>query len=486
MALLEPTKKGRLVRHWPLWTLMVIVVFVVVLVVAVVASVLFVVAGGSWAVYLGHKAAEQPGFCSAMCHIMEESVESWRESSHEGVLCAECHNKPGPRGLLEGAVIAPMKESWLIVTGNYGHKPVVVDIANESCMREHCHKMENLQGKTAFKTVVFNHEQHLEETIDGRKLKCVSCHSQMVAGTHMAVAEQVCFSCHFKESTRDDMSHECRVCHEGSIDIVTYKGMRFDHSSSESEGYTCMDCHSDISHGKGEVTPEKCRACHEEAYPEEKVQDMALMHENHVVAHRARCLHCHQEVGHSIPDAFEVACKNCHMAEDRMYRGLDGRGIAIVPSKKAGPLEMDCTVCHQEDADYLATEESCEMCHEGKKGRTIEDVQQDFQKRFARAKNALVDLRNSLAKRSKPSPKASLIADAALANLELLESDGSKGVHNPQYSKLLASHVGELAKFAKKSIQAPSPPPKKKGSQKPKKEEKKVPHGDLGECSECH
>lgn len=485
MALLEPTKKGKLVRHWPLWTLLIIVVFVVVLVVAVVASVLFVVAGGSWAVYLGHKATEQPGFCAGMCHVMEESVESWRESSHEGVLCAECHNKPGPRGLLEGAVIAPMKESWLIITGDYGHKPIVVDIADESCMRESCHKMKNLHGKTSFKRVVFDHEKHLDETIDGENLKCVSCHSQMVPGTHMAVAGKVCFICHFKESTKDDVPHECGVCHEGAIDVVTYKGMRFDHQSSDALGHACEDCHSDISHGKGEVNPEKCKVCHEGGHPEEKVQDVASMHENHVVVHNARCFDCHQEIGHTIPDAFEVACGKCHLAEDMMYRGLDGRGHVVVPSKKAGPLEMDCTVCHQEDADYLATEESCDMCHEGKKGRTIEDVQLDFQRRLVKAKDALVGLRNSLAERSKPSPKALLMSDAASASLELLESDGSKGVHNPEYSKVLASHVRDLVKTARKSVQAPSPPPKKT-PQKPKKEEKKAPHGDLGECSNCH
>lgn len=485
MGLLEPTKKGRLVRHWPLWTLVIIVVFVVVLVVAVVASVLFVVAGGSWAVYLGHKATEQPGFCAGMCHVMAEAVESWRESSHEGILCAECHNKPGPRGLWEGAVVAPIKESWLMVTANYGHKPIAVDIADESCMREHCHKMRILEGKAPFKRVVFDHKEHLEKIIDGKKLKCVSCHSQMVIGTHMAVTEQVCFVCHFKESAKGAVPHECGVCHEGPIDVVTYKGMSFDHKSSEATGHACQDCHSDISHGKGEVEPERCKTCHDEEHPEEKVQDAASMHENHVVVHNAKCFDCHQEIEHSIPDPFEVLCENCHVSEGRIYRGLDWAGAVVMPSKKAGPLEMDCAVCHQEETDYLATEEGCDMCHEGKKGRTIEDVQLDFQKRFVGARDALDDLRKSLAKRSKPSPKASLMAEAASVSFQLLKSDGSKGVHNPEYSKLLASQVEDLVKTARKSIQAP-PPPEKKAPQKPKKEEKKIPHGDLGECSECH
>jgi len=483
MALLEPTRKGRLVRHWPLWTWTIIIVFIILLVVTVVSLALFAVTGGGVVVYVGHKLAERPGFCAAMCHVMKESVESWRESSHEGIVCAECHNKPGPRGLWEGAVIAPIKESWLMITANYGHKPIAVDIADESCMREHCHKMRLLHGKAPFKGVVFDHKEHLEKIIEGKKLKCVSCHSQMVMGTHMAVTEQVCFICHFKESTKGEVPHGCPSCHESPIEIVTYKGMRFDHRSAEALGQPCRDCHFDITHGKGKVNAEKCKTCHEEEHPEEKVQDAVHMHEMHVVEHNAKCFNCHEEIGHSIPPSFEVLCEKCHLSENRMFQGLDRTGTAVMPSKKAGPLEMDCTVCHQEDADYRATEDGCDACHEGKKGRTIQDVQLDFQKNLVKAKEAVSDLKSSLEKRNKPSAKAALMADAASGSLELLELDESRGVHNPQYSKLLASHVRELARSAKKNIQAALP--KKKTPEKPKKEEE-APHGDLGECSNCH
>ncbi|MFQ5907101.1 MAG: NapC/NirT family cytochrome c, partial [bacterium] len=132
MALLEPVRKGRLVRYWPLWTWAIIIVFIILLAVTVISLVLFGVTGGGVAVYTAHKLTEKPGFCAGVCHVMKESVESWRNSSHEGIVCAECHNRPGPRGLWEGGVVAPIKESWLMITANYGHKPIAVDIADES------------------------------------------------------------------------------------------------------------------------------------------------------------------------------------------------------------------------------------------------------------------------------------------------------------------------------------------------------------------
>ena len=484
MALLEPTKKGPFARHWPLWTWAVIIVFVLVLLFGVVSFLLFLITGGGAAVYVGHKMAEKPGFCAAMCHVMEESVESWRESSHEGVICAECHNRPGPRGLWEGAVIAPIKESWLMITGNYGHKPISVNIADESCMREHCHKMELLHEKTQFGSTVFDHMAHLENAMDDGRLKCVSCHNQIDVGTHMAVSEEVCFMCHFKESVKDDVPHGCPTCHQGPIDVVTYKGMEFDHREALKRDQKCVECHPGISHGKGESSPERCKVCHEEEHPEEMIAEGAVMHEKHVTVHRAKCFDCHEEIDHDISAESDVSCALCHGPENRMYHGLDGVGTVITPSKKAGPLEMDCIVCHTEDSEYAATEEACEMCHEGKKGRTIEDVQAAFDKEVASAREAVSDLKSSLGKSSKPSAISALTADAAMSSMDLLEGDRSRGVHNPEYAKEIVSHVKELVRLAKKSVRTtPAPAPKKKAAPK---EEKEIPHGDLGECSNCH
>ena len=37
-----------------------------------------------------------------------------------------------------------------------------------------------------------------EEMTRGIKLRCTSCHSQIVQGQHMAVTATTCFLCHFK------------------------------------------------------------------------------------------------------------------------------------------------------------------------------------------------------------------------------------------------------------------------------------------------
>jgi hypothetical protein len=94
------------------------------------------------------------------------------------------------------------------------------------------------------------------------------------------------------------------------------------------------------------------------------------------------------------------------------------------------------------------------------------------------------ELRSSLSGSGRPPVKSTLAADAALSSLLFLEEDGSRGVHNPEFARTVASHVRELVELAKRSIRpAVAPAPAKKATPK---EEKQIPHGDLGECSNCH
>ena len=65
-----------------------------------------------------------------------------------------------------------------------------------------CHETRLLQGKVKFKRFYFDHKPHLTELRRGKKLRCTSCHSQIVQGDHMKVTESTCFLCHFKEIGR--------------------------------------------------------------------------------------------------------------------------------------------------------------------------------------------------------------------------------------------------------------------------------------------
>ena len=68
-------------------------------------------------------------------------------------------------------------------------------------MRSGCHSVQMLEGPLSFKRVKFDHRHHLLESRRGRRLRCVSCHSQIVQGEHVTVTESVCYMCHFMPGT---------------------------------------------------------------------------------------------------------------------------------------------------------------------------------------------------------------------------------------------------------------------------------------------
>ena len=56
-----------------------------------------------------------------------------------------------------------------------------------------------LEGEIQFGRIRFDHRNHLFGERRGMKLRCTSCHSQIVQGNHLAVTPSTCFLCHFKD-----------------------------------------------------------------------------------------------------------------------------------------------------------------------------------------------------------------------------------------------------------------------------------------------
>ena len=48
----------------------------------------------------------------------------------------------------------------------------------------------------------------------GKKLRCTSCHSQIVQGSHMSVTTSTCFLCHFKDQHFNQGLGTCTRCHQ--------------------------------------------------------------------------------------------------------------------------------------------------------------------------------------------------------------------------------------------------------------------------------
>lgn len=119
-------------------------------------------------VFVGIQVSSLPGFCG-FCHIMKPYYEFWRTSSHNEVICAECHIAPGIVSELQKKFeTAAIVVSYF--TGTYGTNPWA-EIPDESCLRPGCHEKRLLLGREVYKGILFDHRPHLEELRREKKTK---------------------------------------------------------------------------------------------------------------------------------------------------------------------------------------------------------------------------------------------------------------------------------------------------------------------------
>ena len=100
------------------------------------------------------------------------------------------------------------------ITGMAPSRPHT-QISDASCLRDGlplhrpCPKT-----KTIFKGVDFEHGAHLNDQRRGKKLRCVTCHSQIVQGEHLTITESTCFTCHFYGGDSTAKLADCKICHK--------------------------------------------------------------------------------------------------------------------------------------------------------------------------------------------------------------------------------------------------------------------------------
>ncbi len=353
-------------------------------------GLLIIVAGAlAMLTVLTYEFTESPTFCG-ICHDMEPYIESWKSSSHRDVACIQCHYEPGFLNHLRGKWRDGQLSLAYFITGKHPSKPHAV-ISDKSCLQDGCHKRENLKNSIHFKNVIFNHALHLEELRRGKRLRCTTCHAQIVQGTHLTVTETDCFICHFYgksegealESCLSCAVGHCTSCHSEPKGDINISGYAFNHKRYIEKGVSCGECHLNVIQGDGHVPPNRCVECHDEPeiigikYPSE------FIHKNHVTDYKLECYRCHTEIIHhkgEIPTVahFDSNCSKCHVEEvhlgpREMYKGVGGIGLPSSPSRMY-LAKLDCTACHSsmergEKALYLASydqsafEARCVNCH---------------------------------------------------------------------------------------------------------------------------
>jgi len=208
------------------------------------------------------KVTSQPAFC-VTCHYMKPYFASWEESSHHDVHCTECHFPPGVTSAVRGKFTAI---SMLVnyATGVYRKSKPWAEISDQSCLREGCHETRLLQGSVPFKEgIIFDHIHHLTQDRRGKTLRCTSCHSQIVQGTHMTVTEETCFLCHFKDQPTGSKMSMCTRCHNAPL-ATDSAAVVFDHTEMVQKKVDCRLCHGSMALGNGNVPKERCSYCHAE------------------------------------------------------------------------------------------------------------------------------------------------------------------------------------------------------------------------------
>ncbi len=321
---------------------------------------------------------------------MKEYVESWKTSSHNDVSCLSCHRNPGFLNHIKGKwVDLQLGVTYLMVGRGIQKRHYEVDDGN--CLQKGCHERETLMGEMTFKNVSFPHGKHLGELRRGMRLRCTSCHAQLVQGLHLTVHETNCFVCHFYQSgsTGDEECISCAVggctsCHVEPKGDIQVKGWNFNHRRYIARGVACEKCHIHIVRGDGHVPEGKCLQCHKEPEIQITKYSSFFMHKKHVTDRKFECADCHTPIRHEIGPVLTFfrsrsVCDRCHSTEMHLgpldfYRGRGGLGVPDSPSLMF-TTNIDCIACHRKSEQskaalhttkYLerAIGETCVDCHE--------------------------------------------------------------------------------------------------------------------------
>ncbi len=385
-----------------------------------------------------------PQFCNS-CHIMEPYYNAWKTSTHDFVACVDCHYTPGLQSQARSKFEA-LNQVVSYVTRTYGSKPRA-EINDWSCLRSECHSQRLLQGRVDFMGIHFDHQPHLVEVKRGLRLRCTSCHSQIVQGTHMTVTTSTCFLCHFKNVEIGETIAGCPSCHPPPEATIEVQGVSFNHKEVVDKGITCLKCHVQVVQGGGEVPAERCMICHAEPERFKQVGNVPLIHGTHVYEHKVDCEECHNAIQHGLVkmvSTLEVECSSCHPDQHsevkELYMGIGGKEVPANPSSMF-MTRVGCNGCHLVHREVegfgnvkVAGEASCIHCH----GTEFHGMLGNWKQEISTSLDRMIEIMDTTEKivsghsRSDGYVDALRSLETARHNLKVVEMGG--GVHNVGYS----------------------------------------------------
>lgn len=212
--------------------------------------------------------------------------------------------------------------------------------------------------------------------------------------------------------------------------------------------------------GKAAAGPDTCKTCHDtEAFQRQTAAWEASGHKPSVT-----CGACHEFPHNSkepkqLKTDPETLCTSCHFHRSV----LQGKGAKGLDEMRSFHSAVDCTSCHMTEANHRMTLirpddpklppdrlDTCTRCHKDNNRKARAEQIREWQSHYAEEMEPLKKEVASVAALLKEKPD---LLDEGLkkkwadltANLEILEKDGSRGVHNVDFT-------GEILLVAKKHL----------------------------------
>jgi nitrate/TMAO reductase-like tetraheme cytochrome c subunit len=423
------------------------------------------------------KYSESPSFCG-LCHNMKEYVDSWKTSSHNNVSCLNCHRSPGFLNHLKGKRVDLQLALTYVIIGK-GFKKLHYEVDDGNCLQKGCHKGEELKGDMIYKNVSFPHGKHLGELKRGMKIRCTTCHAQIVQGAHLTVHETNCFICHFYRAgpRGEDECISCAVggctsCHIEPKGDIKVKGWSFNHRKYIARGVACEKCHLNVVQGEGYVPEGNCLQCHKKTEMRITQYTAPFTHKKHVTDHKIECSDCHTPIRHEIGPILTFGqspniCDKCHSKEAHLwpkefYRGSGGIGVPDSPSLMFS-TNIDCVACHRKGEESQAAlhttkyveramGETCVDCHGEGYDETLKHwkillskAENETNQRIFNAQKILYEFEKTRGG-SADFKKAQTILNEARHNYSFVLL--GRGVHNIEYAFKLLNAANNKAEQA--------------------------------------
>lgn len=252
---------------------------------------------------------------------------------------------------------------------------------------------------------------------------------------------------------------QCLLCHTSPESKIKVDDVEFKHSPYIEKKINCYFCHLGIVQGEGKVLSDNCYSCHASEKILQKTSETEFLHQLHAVQHKINCTRCHEKITHPAGEKIihwrelgakntnHTSCSTCHgkqhLSSLLIYTGRAREDAKKNPSVMA-KVNLTCQGCHRErEAKYInkgrvqiarAKPDACDTCHGRGFGKALIPMwQKPVKEKYKKLINRIKRVQRKISKKG----EAYKLLKKAEDILELIQTDGSWGAHNPNYVNLL-------------------------------------------------